>query len=86
MYIDEATRQALQSKTTEMHVGMFAQQVVSFWDLLSRRTSQRKGRRACPGYKARNVSLEQLLGGSSQRSKKQNSKTRVSGWQPLEER
>ena len=35
VYIDEATKQALRSKTTKMHVGMFAQQVVSFWDLLS---------------------------------------------------
>ncbi|KAB0393012.1 hypothetical protein E2I00_010726, partial [Balaenoptera physalus] len=35
MYVDEATRQALQSKTTRMHVGRFADQRVSFWDLLS---------------------------------------------------
>ncbi|XP_070320544.1 epiplakin [Odocoileus virginianus] len=62
VYIDEATRQALQSKTTEMLVGMFAQQVVSFWDLLSSPyfTEERK-KELVQGYKAGNVSLEQLL-------------------------
>ncbi|XP_064332811.1 epiplakin [Camelus dromedarius] len=62
VYIDEATKQVLQSKTTTMRVGRFANQMVSFWDLLTSQyfTEDRK-RELVQAYRARNVSLEQLL-------------------------
>uniref|UniRef100_A0A7N5P9C9 Epiplakin 1 n=1 Tax=Ailuropoda melanoleuca TaxID=9646 RepID=A0A7N5P9C9_AILME len=62
VYIDEATRQLLQSQTTKMHVGRFANQMVSFWDLLSSQyfTEERK-RELIQEYRARNLSLKQLL-------------------------
>ncbi|XP_057592666.1 epiplakin [Hippopotamus amphibius kiboko] len=62
VYTDEATRQALQSRTTKMHVGRFADQMVSFWDLLSSPyfTEERK-RGLLREYRAQKVSLEQLL-------------------------
>ncbi|XP_077928018.1 epiplakin [Halichoerus grypus] len=63
IYIDEASRQLLQSQTTTMHVGRFASQKVSLWDLLSSQyfTEERK-RELIHEYRARNASLEQLLG------------------------
>ncbi|XP_008054922.1 epiplakin [Carlito syrichta] len=62
MYIDEATRQVLQSRTTKMHVGWFANQMVSFWDLLSSPyfTEDRK-RELIQEYKAQGGGLEKLL-------------------------
>ncbi|XP_008533314.2 epiplakin [Equus przewalskii] len=62
MYVDEATRQVLQSKTTTMHVGKFANQMVSFWELLSSQyfTEERK-RELVQEYRAQKLSLEQLL-------------------------
>ncbi|CAD7694042.1 unnamed protein product [Nyctereutes procyonoides] len=62
IYTDEATRQVLQSQTTEMHVGRFAHQKISFWDLLSSEyfTEERK-RELIQEVRAQNVPLEQLL-------------------------
>ncbi|XP_025306332.3 epiplakin [Canis lupus dingo] len=62
IYTDEATRQVLQSQTTEMHVGRFAHQKISFWDLLSSEyfTEERK-RELVQEVRAQNVPLEQLL-------------------------
>ncbi|XP_014652720.1 PREDICTED: epiplakin [Ceratotherium simum simum] len=62
MYVDEATRQVLQSKTTKVHVGRFANQMVSFWDLLSSSyfTEERK-RQLVQEYRAQKLRIEQLL-------------------------
>ncbi|XP_044100735.1 epiplakin [Neovison vison] len=62
VYIDEATRQQLKSQTIKMQVGRFANQTVSFWDLLSSPyfTEERK-RELIHEYRVQNTSLEKLL-------------------------
>ncbi|XP_055981394.1 epiplakin [Sorex fumeus] len=62
IYIDDATRQALQAAHTTVHVGRFAQQTVSIWELLSSPyfTEERK-RGLAWDYRAQRLSLEQLL-------------------------
>ncbi|KAL6081301.1 hypothetical protein STEG23_037582 [Scotinomys teguina] len=61
-YIDEATRQALRSRTVKMYIGKFAGQTVSVWDLLSSQyfTEGRK-RKLLQEYRAQNKGLEKLL-------------------------
>uniref|UniRef100_A0A671FXA2 Epiplakin n=1 Tax=Rhinolophus ferrumequinum TaxID=59479 RepID=A0A671FXA2_RHIFE len=62
MYIDEATRQALRSKTVTMHVGRFAGQRVSLWDLLSSQyLTEERRRELVQQYRAQTVHLDQLL-------------------------
>ncbi|XP_047278247.1 epiplakin isoform X1 [Homo sapiens] len=62
VYINEATRHVLQSRTAKMRVGRFADQVVSFWDLLSSPyfTEDRK-RELIQEYGAQSGGLEKLL-------------------------
>ncbi|KAL0598438.1 Epiplakin [Plecturocebus cupreus] len=62
MYIDEATKHVLLSKTAKMCVGRFAGQVVSFWDLLSSPyfTEDRK-RGLIQAYGTQSGGLEKLL-------------------------
>ncbi|XP_020144306.2 epiplakin [Microcebus murinus] len=61
MYIDETTRQTLQSRTLKMHVGRFANQTMSLWDLLSSAyfTDDRKYE-LMRDYGAQDRSLEEL--------------------------
>uniref|UniRef100_A0A8C0XP98 Epiplakin n=1 Tax=Castor canadensis TaxID=51338 RepID=A0A8C0XP98_CASCN len=61
-YIDEAMRQALRSRTVKMHVGRFAGQMVSVWELLSSQyfTDGRR-RELVRQYRAQNIDLEKLL-------------------------
>ncbi|XP_069882104.1 LOW QUALITY PROTEIN: epiplakin-like [Dipodomys merriami] len=61
-HIDEATRQALRSRRMDMHVGRFAGQTVSVWDLLSSQyfTEGRK-KELLQEYKTQKVSLEELV-------------------------
>ncbi|XP_060053764.1 epiplakin [Erinaceus europaeus] len=62
MYIDEATRQALQSQTVRMHMGRFANQTVSVWDILSSPYfSEDRKCALVQEYKAQQISIEQLL-------------------------
>uniref|UniRef100_A0ABI7VST6 Epiplakin 1 n=1 Tax=Felis catus TaxID=9685 RepID=A0ABI7VST6_FELCA len=61
-FIDETTKQVLQSRTTEMHVGRFANQKVSFWDLLSSQYfPEERKRELIQEYRAQNLPLERLL-------------------------
>nr|XP_039320660.1 epiplakin isoform X2 [Saimiri boliviensis boliviensis] len=62
VYIDEATRHVLLSRTAKMRVGRFADQVVSFWDLLSSPyfTEDRK-RELIQAYGTQSGGLEKLL-------------------------
>ncbi|XP_053516947.1 LOW QUALITY PROTEIN: epiplakin-like [Artibeus jamaicensis] len=62
VYIDEATRQGLRSQTMKMHVGRFAGQTVSVWDLLSSEyfTEDRR-RELVQQHRAQAMSLQQLL-------------------------
>ncbi|XP_019485680.1 PREDICTED: epiplakin-like, partial [Hipposideros armiger] len=62
MYIDEATRQVLRSKTVTMHVGRFAGQRLSLWDLLSSQyLTEDQRRKLVQQYRAQTVHLDQLL-------------------------
>ncbi|XP_053786027.1 epiplakin [Desmodus rotundus] len=62
VYIDEATRQGLRSQTMTMHVGRFAGQSVSVWDLLSSQYfTENRRRELVQQYRAQAVSLRQLL-------------------------
>ncbi|XP_036879216.2 epiplakin [Manis javanica] len=81
--IDEATRQVLQSKTLEMHVGRFAGQMVSFWDLLSSEyfTEDRK-QELVQEIRAQNVNTEQLVAiirATVEETEKQNAVIKVAG-------
>ncbi|XP_017367070.1 epiplakin isoform X1 [Cebus imitator] len=62
VYIDEAMRHMLLSRTAKMRVGRFADQVVSFWDLLSSPyfTEDRK-RELIQAYGTQSGGLEKLL-------------------------
>ncbi|XP_045417236.1 epiplakin [Lemur catta] len=61
MYIDETTRQVLRSRTLKMHVGRFANQTVSLWDLLSSAYfSDDRKRELVRDYGARDRGLEEL--------------------------
>uniref|UniRef100_A0A7N9VRC4 Epiplakin n=1 Tax=Mus musculus TaxID=10090 RepID=A0A7N9VRC4_MOUSE len=61
-YIDEATRQALTSRTVKMYVGKFAGQTVSVWDLLSSQYfTEGRRRKLLREYRAQNIGLENLL-------------------------
>nr|XP_045254811.1 epiplakin isoform X2 [Macaca fascicularis] len=62
MHISEAMRRELQSRTAKMRVGRFADQVVSFWDLLSSPyfTEDRK-RELIQEYGTQSGGLEKLL-------------------------
>ncbi|XP_054980471.1 epiplakin [Sorex araneus] len=62
IYIDDATRQALQAAHTTVHMGRFAQQTVSIWELLSSPYFTEEQKRGLAwDYKAHRLSLEQLL-------------------------
>ncbi|XP_058132130.1 LOW QUALITY PROTEIN: epiplakin [Dasypus novemcinctus] len=61
-YIDEATRAALRAKTAHMHVGLFAGQTVSVWDLLSSQYfPEERKQELVQQYRAGSLSLESLL-------------------------
>ncbi|XP_077022682.1 epiplakin [Tamandua tetradactyla] len=62
VYVDEATRETLRSHTARMHVGLFANQTVSIWDVLSSQyfTEERK-RELVQQYRTRSLCLEKLL-------------------------
>ncbi|XP_036063478.1 epiplakin [Onychomys torridus] len=61
-YVDEATRQGLRSRTVKMHVGKFAGQTVSVWDLLlSQYFTEVRKRELLQEYRAQDKSLEELL-------------------------
>nr|XP_021514240.1 epiplakin [Meriones unguiculatus] len=82
-YIDEATRQALRSRTMKMYVGKFAGQTVSVWDLLSSQyfTEGRK-RKLLRDYRSQNIGLEKLLEvitSTVEETEKQNQKFKVAG-------
>ncbi|KAI5214039.1 Epiplakin [Manis pentadactyla] len=81
--INEATRQVLQSKTLEIHVGRFAGQMVSFWDLLSSEyfTEDRK-HELVQEIRAQNVNTEQLVAiitATVEETEKQNAVIKVAG-------
>ncbi|XP_006830936.1 PREDICTED: epiplakin [Chrysochloris asiatica] len=62
MYIDEVTRQLLRSQTTKMHVGRFAGQMMSLWDILSSEYFTEKRRRELvQEYKSKKLSLDRLV-------------------------
>ncbi|XP_007954312.2 epiplakin [Orycteropus afer afer] len=62
VYIDEATKHLLGSSTTKMHVGRFAGQTVSLWDMLSSQYfSEERRRTLVQQYKTKKLSLERLL-------------------------
>ncbi|XP_006879489.1 PREDICTED: epiplakin [Elephantulus edwardii] len=61
IYIDEATRRQLESQNIKLHVGRFAGQVTSLWDMLSSQYFTEDRRRALvQEYKTKRLSLEQL--------------------------
>ncbi|XP_012668483.1 epiplakin [Otolemur garnettii] len=61
MYIDEAIRNTLRSRTMEMHVGRFAHQTVSLWDLLSSSYfTEEKRRQLLQDHRVQDGSLEEL--------------------------
>ncbi|KAM6148257.1 epiplakin [Rhynchocyon petersi] len=61
VYVDEATRHLLESHTTKLHVGRFAGQTTSLWEVLSSQyfTEDRR-RELVHGYKTERLSLEGL--------------------------
>ncbi|XP_043840537.1 epiplakin [Dromiciops gliroides] len=62
IYIDEATKQLLRSRTTKVPMGKFAHQTVSVWDLLSSQYfTQQKKRDLVRQFKSKTLHLEQLL-------------------------
>uniref|UniRef100_K7E154 Epiplakin n=1 Tax=Monodelphis domestica TaxID=13616 RepID=K7E154_MONDO len=83
VFIDEATKQLLRSRTTKVSIGKFANQIVSIWDLLSSQyfTWQRK-RDLVRQFKSKTVHLEQLLEiimNTIEETEKQNQTIKVKG-------
>ncbi|XP_050000984.1 epiplakin [Alexandromys fortis] len=82
-YIDEATRQALRSRTVQMSVGKFASQTVSVWDLLSSQYfTEGKRRKLLQEYRAQNIGLDKLLEvitSTVEETEKQNQNFKVPG-------
>uniref|UniRef100_A0A8D2ADK8 Epiplakin n=1 Tax=Sciurus vulgaris TaxID=55149 RepID=A0A8D2ADK8_SCIVU len=61
-YLDEATKQVLRSRTMKVHVGRFAGQTVSIWDLLSSQYFNEKQKRELVWeYRQQAAGLERLL-------------------------
>ncbi|XP_033615097.1 epiplakin [Fukomys damarensis] len=61
-YTDEATRRTLQSRTVEMHVGRFAGQTVSVWEVLcSQYFTEKRKKELVWEYRAQNMDLDKLL-------------------------
>nr|XP_012803694.2 epiplakin [Jaculus jaculus] len=62
IHMDDTIRKVLQSRTVQMHIGRFAGQMVSVWDLLSSQyfTAERK-RKLMQEYQTQNMGLEKLL-------------------------
>ncbi|MBZ3883860.1 Epiplakin [Sciurus carolinensis] len=61
-YLDEATKQVLRSRTMKVHVGRFAGQTVSVWDLLSSQYfNEKRKRELLWQYRQQTVGLERLL-------------------------
>ncbi|KAM9198523.1 epiplakin [Dugong dugon] len=83
VYIDEATRNLLGSKTTKMHVGRFAGQTVSLWDMLSSQYfTEERQRGLVQEYKAKKLSLERLsevITMTVEETEKQNQAIQVTG-------
>ncbi|NXC48117.1 PLEC protein, partial [Penelope pileata] len=60
-YIDESTKQALQSKPLEVKVGKFKDQTVSVWEVLySHYISEQKRKELVKQYKRKTLTLEEL--------------------------
>ncbi|XP_064124256.1 epiplakin [Loxodonta africana] len=87
MFIDKATRDLLGSKTMKMHVGRFAGQTVSLWDVLSSQDfTEERRRELVQGYKTKKLSLERLLEvitTTVEETEKQNQAIQVTGPQGL---
>ncbi|XP_068953173.1 epiplakin [Petaurus breviceps papuanus] len=83
IYIDEATKQLLRSRTTKVHMGKFANQTVSIWDLLSSQYfTQQKKRDLVRQFKLKNLHIEQLLEiimNTIEENEKHNQSIRVKG-------
>ncbi|XP_051045135.1 LOW QUALITY PROTEIN: epiplakin [Phodopus roborovskii] len=83
MHIDEATRQALRSRTMKMYIGKFSGQTVSMWDLLSSQyfTEGRK-RKLLQEYRAQKIGLEKLVEviiSTVEETEKQNQRFKMAG-------
>ncbi|XP_075815715.1 epiplakin [Microtus pennsylvanicus] len=82
-YIDEATRQALRSRTMQMSVGKFAGQTVSVWNLLSSQYfTEGRRRKLLQEYRAQNIGLDKLLEvitSTVEETEKQNQNFKVAG-------
>uniref|UniRef100_A0A8V0XU44 Epiplakin 1 n=1 Tax=Gallus gallus TaxID=9031 RepID=A0A8V0XU44_CHICK len=61
-YVDELTRQVLQSKPLQVKVGRFKDQTVSVWDILySHYISEQKRKELLKQYKCKTLTLEDLI-------------------------